>query len=71
MRTVGFVLLTFLFISNYCHGETVDASQIRLFLERVDDSLVRGNIYHINYQVWQRRTDAYALLKSLVSATAP
>ncbi len=37
----------------------MDFSAIKQLLARMDDSLAQGQIYHINYVVTERRTDAF------------
>ena len=37
----------------------MDATQIKEFAKQIDDSLVEGHVYHINYSVLDRRTDSF------------
>jgi hypothetical protein len=46
-----------------CRGEEMDASSIKRLVQQMDDSLARGHIYHINYSVIDKRTDAFYLHK--------
>lgn len=75
MKALTHFLLVILLISDYSRGDTVDAASIRQLMERMDDSLVRGNIYHIDYNVCEKRTDAFyahknQLIKLLEQAAA-
>jgi hypothetical protein len=43
----------------YCPAEEMDTFAIKQFVKEIDDSLPKGNIYHINYTAIFSRTDAY------------
>jgi len=67
MKTWAIVIAGMFLIVDHCGGDAVDASSIRQFVKKVEDSLVKGNIYHINYEVCEKRTDAfYAHKKELI-----
>lgn len=59
MKTLPFTLLWTFFVTCICMGASVDPSSIQKLMERMDDSLVRGRIYQVSYQVHERKTDAY------------
>ena len=59
MKTILILFgLAYSFILN-SWGEQVDANDIKQLLQQVDSSLVQGHIYHINYSVSEKRTEAF------------
>jgi hypothetical protein len=40
-------------------GDDMNIAEIKAFAKQIDDSLVRGRIYHINYSFVENRTDFY------------
>ena len=59
MKLHLFALLWILLVVLNCPAEEMNASSIKQLVEQIDDSLPRGNIYHINYSVTDKRTDAF------------
>jgi hypothetical protein len=63
MKTTLFAIFGACFAFLNGLGDQVDTAAIRQLMERMDDSLIQGQIFHINYVVCDKCTDAFYLHK--------
>jgi len=67
MKTILLSTIAALLLLDRCFGDAMEASSIRQLMERMDDSLMQGSVFYMNYSVCNKNTDAfYARKRELI-----
>ena len=59
MKAIVIGAIAALLLLDRCFGDAMEASRIRQLMEHMDNSLMQGSVFHMNYSVCKKNTDAF------------